>query len=483
MTVKSIEKYHAVLLIFMLLLMFANVAYCAYTWLWTANDFVFQCGTSFLVFQDDFYANYLEIGTGGSYYKWYNLVLGSGSEISSLKFEGENCNVTLTELNEDALLVADVANASTSTSIGFTLGYDFPYLQAVEGNVTNFSVDLFANNVLTWNVTGDGSNNMTVAVAADFAPSYVRIDGVEIDEFSGWQRIGNTVYVEDVLASTHSYEMGFGAVSATKALYFRSDLWTVSDELGYKLMGSNTFASTSVSVSLGAGDDNVDVGVRVWTYDVFEEATELTGGSPEAVVHLVSNTSGIETFVGNFDCENFFDIIDHLKVVIYAQADGGGYVAKAQFLSGSGDDDIKYYLDMDNATCAVYYYLNFTSEDSLYIHFGDRESNNARMLLNYDKPDPWRIADARLKRQDFYGFLSAPWVWIFGNMFWSILYLFFATTIIIRHGSYKMILLLSWIMGGSGSLLWAIVPASGLVVAALMLGFALAGTLFKIIHK
>ncbi len=465
-----------------LLLFPIAVTSASYTWSWTAADFIFECPSTnaTIVFQDNFSANYLEVGTGSSYYKWFNIVVGSGDELSSLQFSGENCNVTLTELNEDALLVADFSNSLISTSVTLALGYDLPSVETVDGNVTNLAMDPYQNGVLSWNLTGTGSANTTVALIATYIPQSLTIDGVPS---AAWEVTGNNVIITDTLASTHSYELTFDTSTADDIFYFRSDLWTVSDELGYKLMRSNTFGSTSVSVSLGAGDDNIDVGVRVWTYDIFETATELTGGSPEAVVHLSSNSSGIEAFVGYFDCTNFLDIIDHLKVIIYAQADGGGYVSKAQFLSGSGDDDIKYYLDLGNATCAVYYYLNFTSEDSLDIHFGDQESNNARMLLNCNKADPWRIADARLKRQDFFGFISVPWTWLLGNLFWSVLYLGMATLIIIRHGSYKMILLLSWILGGSGSLLWAFIPASGLWVAAFMLGFALAGSLFKIFHK
>ena len=130
--------------------------------------------------------------------------------VSSLTFSGSECNVTVTEIGENnKLVVADVDVVSSSSNVNFTLGYSLPYLQYVEGDVTNVDVCKFDSNRLCYSVTGVGVATMKVHFPTGQTPYYLKInDAVS----TSWSASGNTVTVTDNLGSTHDYELGFSVL-------------------------------------------------------------------------------------------------------------------------------------------------------------------------------------------------------------------------------------------------------------------------------
>ena len=128
--------------------------------------------------------------------------------ISSLMFSGTDCNVTITELGEtNKLYVADVVAGSDST-VNFTLGYNLPYVQVVEGNITAVEVYPTDNNRLTWLLTGDGPTIVKIPCEGHTV-YYLKTNGVTKLEGDSWSRSGNIVTVTDTLGSTHDYELSF----------------------------------------------------------------------------------------------------------------------------------------------------------------------------------------------------------------------------------------------------------------------------------
>ena len=129
--------------------------------------------------------------------------------VSSLVFSGTNVNVTINELGENGkLYVADVAGGSDRV-VNFTLGYNYPYLQTVDGEVSNIDVHIFDDNRLTWSAEGAGAATMRVHFPDGQTPYYLKVNGVVKMEGNNWDASGNTVTVTDYLASTHDYELSF----------------------------------------------------------------------------------------------------------------------------------------------------------------------------------------------------------------------------------------------------------------------------------
>ena len=128
--------------------------------------------------------------------------------VSSLMFSGTDCNVTINDLGENGkLYVADVVGSDVF--VNFTLGYNYPYLQTVEGEVSNVDVRIFDDNRLTWSTEGTGATTMKVHFPDGQTPYYLKVNGVVKMEGNNWDASGNTVTVTDYLASTHDYELSF----------------------------------------------------------------------------------------------------------------------------------------------------------------------------------------------------------------------------------------------------------------------------------
>jgi len=162
---------------------------------------------------------YLKFDEARSFDRFYRVDAGlffdltDEYSVSSLRFGGENCNVTILDLGENSkLYVADVVGSNVF--VNFTLGYASAYLQTVDGEISNVDVDEFGVDVLTWNVTGTGVCVMTVPFPVDKEPSYLKIGGETKTKGVDWSVNENVVTVTDSLGSTHDYELGFVDVEA-----------------------------------------------------------------------------------------------------------------------------------------------------------------------------------------------------------------------------------------------------------------------------
>lgn len=314
------------------------------------------------------------------------------------------------------------------------------------------------------------------------SPTEAYLDGVLSSEGDGWTYNEDTdiITVQGAVATAHFY---FGRyVDELDVWYFRSDTHNIQGQLGYKLMPVDSFQYTSVNSS--GASVNVVYGIRMWYYNKYNASTEITSGIPDAQVTLTLDTDGVEEFKGYFDCPKLPEIADSVKVIVYSSADDGAWVAKAIYLTSAGYNDDQNYLAVYNCTAVVHYWLSYnsTAETSTF-YYGDGDGYNSYISMNVERADPWRIADAKIVNRDLYGFLAIPWTWFLGNFFWTLLLLMCISGIYMKQNSFKLIILLCWIFGGSGSLLWAMIPSVGLVSAALMLAFAMAGSLYKLFYR
>jgi hypothetical protein len=266
------------------------------------------------------------------------------------------------------------------------------------------------------------------------------------------------------------------ALNAT--YYFRSDTHTVHSTLSYQLQTVNTHTPAFDSRIL-AGTLNVSYGARVWAIDFFGNKYELSSGTPIAVV--TKSTAGGEMKIAYWNCPAWNSMIDALLVRIYERFDSGTWSLRRTFTTNT-DKLIR----LPEATWVFHYYVIRTvaggSTNATFGH-GSYTVYNSRIDLQYYKANPWDIALARLYQNNFFAFMFVPWTYWFGNLFWVILFIGLAVMSMLRSGSFKPILAWLWILGGSGSIIWAIFPASMLYIAALMLGLAMAITILRLFFK
>lgn len=282
------------------------------------------------------------------------------------------------------------------------------------------------------------------------------------------------VYAGSLINPPFPFIYRSGALNTT--LYERSDDWTVHATLGYRLDTVNTH-TPAFDEKLSATTQNVSYGVRVWAVDYFGNYIELTSGSPAAVV--TKGTAGGEMLIGYWTSPTYNSMIDSIHVRLYQRFDAGSWSLSRYFITKAG-----LYWRLPVSSWAFHYYAIRTvgSTNSTFGH-GSYDTYNSRIDLQYYKASPWDIALARLWERNIVGFIFTPWTYWLGDLFWTIMLLGCVTMGYMRSGSFKMVLAVLWILGGSGSILWALIPATALHIAVLMLALAMAITLFRIVSR
>jgi hypothetical protein len=282
------------------------------------------------------------------------------------------------------------------------------------------------------------------------------------------------IYVGTTIPTPFPYIYARGALNAT--WYMRSDDHTVHSQLGYKLLTENTQTPT-FDLRTETGTHNVSYGVRVWAIDFFGHLYELTSGSPIGVV--TKSDAGGTMLVGYWNCPAYSSMIDSIMVKVYQRFDEEAWSLRRIFITKT---DLLIRLPASTWTLR-YYVIRAVGSTNSTFGFGSYTIYNSRINLQYYKASPWDVALARLWQRDFVKFMFTPWTYWLGDLFWTVLLFGCIVMAYLRTGSLKPVLGLLWILGGSGSILWALIPATALHVAVLMLAVAMAITYFRLVYK
>jgi len=282
------------------------------------------------------------------------------------------------------------------------------------------------------------------------------------------------VYVGSTVPSPYPYVYAKNALNAT--WYMRSDTHTIHGQLGWKLLTVNT-ATPTFDERISSTTQNVTYGVRVWAIDLHGNNYELTSGSPVAMV--TKSTEGGEMMVGYWTCPAYSSMIDSMMVKVYQRFDEDPWSLRRIFITQA---DLL--IRLPSSTWTFHYYVIRTlgSTNSTF-GYGSYTTYNSRIDLQYYKASPWDVALARLWQQNFMAFLFTPWTYWFGDLFWTILLFGCIVMGYLSYGSFKPVLAILWILGGSGSILWALIPATALHVAVLMLAVAMTISFFRLIYR
>jgi hypothetical protein len=271
---------------------------------------------------------------------------------------------------------------------------------------------------------------------------------------------------------THIY----AAAALNATWYFRSDTHTVATVLGYRLLTTNTQTPAGYSNSI-LGSQDTSYGVRVWAVGFFNETYELTAGNPEVICTKVTN--GSEMMIGYWNCPSFNVMTNAIKVQVYQRFGSDSWSLTRIFITSA---NLLYRFPASTWTFHFYVSRIETSITNSTFWHGSYTTYNTRVDLEYYKANPWDVALARLYQRNIFSFMFTPWTYWFGDVFWSILLFGCIVMGILRTGSLKLVLATLWILGGSGSILWALIPASALHIAVVMLALAMAITFFRLIR-
>jgi len=257
--------------------------------------------------------------------------------------------------------------------------------------------------------------------------------------------------------------------------FFRSDTHTVNDQLGYVLSEENSLSYAEYSRSVSA-NLSVSVGFRAWLHTnigSFEITPDVVG-----IYTVTSNGAYEVNSTWSYAGTNL--LVDAVEIRIYIRFGEGDWV---EACVGITDDDLN--IRLPNSTWIIYYNLIKEGNESYTLatlRWGS-STYDTRITLYTSRASPWDIALTHIVNLDFAGFLTAPFTYHIGDLFYALIVLFLCVTAYNDTGSLGYVIAILWLFGGAGSILAALLPSITLNIAYILLAFATAFTLLKFILK
>jgi len=256
--------------------------------------------------------------------------------------------------------------------------------------------------------------------------------------------------------------------------YFRNDLHTVQDEIGYKLSEQNSMTTESYSEDVSA-DLSITLGFRAWVFNKFGK-TEIT---PNVVGLYTISSNGTHEVNSTWIYTGSNEIVYAVEIKIYLRFGEGDWIT---MLVAITDDDLN--IIIPEGTWRIFYNVELF-RNSTYtkatLYWGSPEYDT-RITLPTAAASPWDVALLKLLNLDLIGWLLTPFTFHLGDLFYSIIVLFLCITAYNDTGSLSYVLAILWLFGGGGILASFLSPIT-LNIAYILLAFATAFTLMKLILK
>ncbi len=252
-------------------------------------------------------------------------------------------------------------------------------------------------------------------------------------------------------------------------LYFRSDTYSTVGVAGYGLDVDHTNTAASVADSLAAVGP-VTYGFRVWLVTSNVSETEITSGTPVGQITISANGTALETADWNCPATNVILGYQALKVTVYMDYAGTGWIARASYLSG-----VLVTGHIVASTWTFKLYCNYTEDGSnTYVSFSWDSSDYKSGIYNviFTKPLESELQMWRFNRGDWTGFILGAYMDVIGEAFYALILLMVAGALYFRYGHFGVIAVFFTIFGGVGGLVWFLVPpfAAAVVSAIVIIG-------------
>ncbi len=295
-------------------------------------------------------------------------------------------------------------------------------------------------------------------------------------EFSVYAESDTNLYIEYelIFSPPESNEPVITPSTSETTWYFRNDLHTVQDELGYKLSEENSMTTESYSEDF-TSNMPITLGFRAWVFNKFGK-TEIT---PNVVGLYTISSNGTHEVNATWTYTGSNEIVYAVEIKIYLRFGEGDWIT---MLVAITDDDLN--IILPEGTWRIFYNVELF-RNSTYtkatLYWGSPEYDT-RIALPTAAASPWDIALLKLLNLDIVGWLLTPFTFHLGDLFYAIIVLFLCITAYNDTGSLSYILAILWLFGGGGILASFLSPIT-LNIAYILLAFATAFTLMKLILK
>lgn len=262
-------------------------------------------------------------------------------------------------------------------------------------------------------------------------------------------------------------------------LYFRSDQYTTNNNTGYGLDDTNTDSAVTIS-DTGSGDAVVTYGFRVWVVKYGGTLEELTAGTPVAQLSRSTDGSGYQNNTWTPTETSILLGYDALKVSIYVQFDSGDWTSRASYISNPLINSIIY---EQTWTFIMYTSKSTGADTTASFRFGAASTYNSRITgAGFKEPSSFEIGQWRLNSGDYIAFTLGAYTDLIGPAAYLFMLLVPCGVFYMRYRNIWAVLFMFVIFGGSGGMIWALVPIWAAAVIDAILLIACAFLLFKIIR-
>ncbi len=315
-------------------------------------------------------------------------------------------------------------------------------------------------------------------------PNRVFLDGILTSEYSGWIYAGGTI---TVTVATSSVCLYWGPLISSTAsvtgsvLYFRSDTHTINTEVGYILRDMQTTGGLAVSGT------TVDVGISVsWGFQVYivgnnGALTDLSGGSPVALLTRTTAGAGIQNaswIIG----ETWLNLgFDSLMVKVYLKLGTDDWVLKATHLTS-----LLLEKRINSSTLVFSCYTEYSATaftTTGTFRFGNSTYNSFIQGIAFQEPSMLDLMLYNMVNGNLVGALLLPYTYLIGSVFYLIVLLFVSVPLYKRYESVNPVLFVMLVFGGSGGVISLLLPVQALSVGWIVMVLAVAGILYKLVRS
>ena len=249
-------------------------------------------------------------------------------------------------------------------------------------------------------------------------------------------------------------------------MLFRSSVVVSQSRYGLKVSISNLAASVNDTVT----GYTPTYGMRVFLIHYGGTTTELTSGSPVAII---TPTNGTATAIWTPTQTTTNLGYDALQVNIYLLYDGDNPLLRATFISDLIESNTllsqTWQLDLHTHIIAS------GATSNVSFSFGDWNSASGIENVGFTQPDVWSIQTAAFGQANILLFIFYPYISVFGSAAYLLLIMIPTFAIYARYRDTAAVIYFYAIFAAPiGASVWLFIPswASGLIDVALLLLFA-----------
>lgn len=261
--------------------------------------------------------------------------------------------------------------------------------------------------------------------------------------------------------------------TSNTTFYFRSDAITTNDQTGYWLGTENSNSQQSLV------DSTPPATTTYYAFDVYLARYGGTSQLLEEKIGLITaHDVALAEYIGywNSPDTNLLLGYDAFKVIIYSKIGDGAWTSKATFISSPIISSHLYY-----QTWMFKIWVNKTSTQSTLL-FGNNQYNSRITGVNLKVPTDNEMQSYRWAAGDTISFIFGAYTDKMGSAAYLVILLIPTGSLYMRHKNTSIIVFLFIMFGGTGGLVWFLVPAWAATVVDALLVICYGFLVFKVIR-